>query len=63
MAAKNHDPLNEQRIPINQTATGVALHEKVGRVSDIIKSACQLSSDGLADPSDRFDALARPPGD
>jgi MarR family transcriptional regulator, organic hydroperoxide resistance regulator len=47
LVTRARDPSDERRVLINLTKNGEALRQDVWAVSDKIKSACQISDDGL----------------
>lgn len=61
MVTRQRDTRDERRVLIDLTAAGEALRQDVWGVSDKIKSACQLTDDGLSELRDTLDAFARPP--
>jgi DNA-binding MarR family transcriptional regulator len=60
MVTRTRDRDDERRVLINLTAGGEALREELWGITDKIKTACQLTDDGLAELRDTLDAFARP---
>jgi DNA-binding MarR family transcriptional regulator len=60
MVTRVRDPADERRVLINLTDAAHALREQVWGITDKIKTACQLTEDGLAELRDTLDALVRP---
>jgi DNA-binding MarR family transcriptional regulator len=60
MVTRTRDRDDERRVLINLTAGGEALREELWGITDKIKTACQLTDDGLAELRDTLNAFARP---
>ena len=60
MVKRVRDPADERRVLVNLTNEAIALKEDVWGVTDNIKTACQLTDEGLANLRDTLNALARP---
>lgn len=58
---RTRDAADERRVLVNLTPEGDALRDGVWGVSDRIKSACQLTDEGLSNLRDTLDAFARAP--
>jgi MarR family transcriptional regulator, organic hydroperoxide resistance regulator len=63
MVTRTRDPADERRVLINLTEVAKALRNEVWGITDKIKTACQLTDDGLAELRDTLDAFARPAHD
>lgn len=63
LLTRRRDAADERRVLIDLTDAGVALREPAWRIPEQIKSACQLTDDGLADLRDTLNDLARPAQD
>lgn len=59
MVTRARDPADERRVLVNLTDAAHALRDQVWGIEQI-KTACQLTEDGLAGLRDTLDALARP---
>jgi len=60
MVTRIRDPDDERRVLINLTETAQTLRHEVWSITEKIKTACQLTDEGLAELRDTLDALARP---
>ena len=60
MVKRVRDPADERRVLVNLTNEAIALKENVWGITDKIKTACQLTDEGLANLRDTLNALARP---
>lgn len=60
MVTRVRDPADERRVLVNLTGGAQALRDQVWGITDKIKTACQLTEDGLAELRDTLDALVRP---
>jgi len=60
MVTRTRNPADERRVCINLTKAGEALRSEVWDITDKIKTACQLTDDGLAELRNTLDAFARP---
>lgn len=60
MVTRTRDRKDERRVLIALTATAEALREELWAVTDKIKTACQLTDDGLEELRDTLNAFARP---
>lgn len=57
---RRRDVADERRVLVDLTKAGLALRDPAWAIPDQIKSACQLTDDGLAELRDTLDDLARP---
>jgi len=57
---RRRDAADERRVLVDLTDAGEELRHPVWAVPDQIKSACQLTNDGMAALRDTLDDLARP---
>jgi len=60
MVTRVRDPADERRVLVSLTDGAYLLRDRVWSITDQIKTACQLTEDGLADLRDTLNALARP---
>jgi DNA-binding MarR family transcriptional regulator len=60
MVARVRDAADERRVLIFLTDEAHMLRNEVWGITDKIKTACQLTEEGLAELRDALDALARP---
>ncbi|MGE6107704.1 MarR family winged helix-turn-helix transcriptional regulator [Aeromonas sobria] len=60
---RTRDPADERRVLITLTEAGDALREQLWCITDKIKTACQLSEEGLAKLCDTLNALSYPASD
>lgn len=60
LITRTRDSDDERRVLIDLTARGRALRDELWAIPDKIKTACQLSDEGLAELRDTLDAIARP---
>jgi DNA-binding MarR family transcriptional regulator len=60
MVTRVRDPADERRVLIFLTDEAHVLRNEVWGITDKIKTACQLTEEGLAELRDALDALARP---
>jgi MarR family transcriptional regulator, organic hydroperoxide resistance regulator len=60
---RRRDVADERRVLVDLTEAGLALRDPAWQIPEQIKSACQLTDDGLAALRDTLDALARPTED
>jgi len=60
MVTRVRDPADERRVLISLTDQAHGLRDQVWGITDQIKTACQLTGDGLADLRDTLNTLARP---
>lgn len=60
MVTRTRDAADERRVLINLTKAGEDIRDEVWSISDRIKTACQLTDEGLADLRDTLNAFARP---
>ncbi|MBB4194834.1 DNA-binding MarR family transcriptional regulator [Rhizobium aethiopicum] len=63
MVTRTRDCDDERRVLIHLTKTGESLRDELWAVTDKIKTACQLTDEGLADLRDTLHAFARPARD
>lgn len=63
MVTRTRDPSDERRVLINLTEAAEALRDDVWGITDKIKTACQITDDGLAELRETLDAFARPAHD
>ena len=63
MVTRTRDSADERRVRVNLTEAAKALRDDVWGITDKIKTACQLTDDGLAELRDTLDAFARPAHD
>jgi MarR family transcriptional regulator, organic hydroperoxide resistance regulator len=63
MVTRTRDPADERRVLINLTEAAEALRDDVWGITDKIKTACQITDDGLAELRETLDAFARPAAD
>jgi len=63
MVTRIRDSADERRVLINLTDAAEALRHDVWRITDKIKTACQLTDDNLAELRDTLNALSRPVDD
>ncbi|EJC74357.1 transcriptional regulator [Rhizobium leguminosarum bv. trifolii WSM2012] len=59
MVTRTRDRTDERRVLIHLTEAGESLREALWAVTDKIKTACQLTDEGLADLRDTLHAFAR----
>ncbi|QHA89411.1 MarR family transcriptional regulator [Serratia sp. JUb9] len=57
---RRRDPSDERRVLITLTAGGEALREELWSVTDKIRSACQLTEEGLVQLRDTLNDFAHP---
>lgn len=62
MVSRTRDLKDERRVVVDLTPKGRELDADVRGVTDKIKSACQLTDQGVADLRRTLDALAHPAG-
>jgi DNA-binding MarR family transcriptional regulator len=60
MVTRTRDRNDERRVQIALTIAGEALREELWLVTDKIKTACQLTDEGLEALRDTLNAFARP---
>lgn len=60
MVTRVRDPADERRVLVNLSDAALALRDDVWGITDKIKTACQLTDEGLANLRDTLNALARP---
>ncbi|NGN44708.1 winged helix-turn-helix transcriptional regulator [Mesorhizobium sp. CGMCC 1.15528] len=60
LVSRTRDRDDERRVLIDLTAGGEALRVGLWGITEKIKTACQLTDDGLAELRDTLDAIARP---
>jgi MarR family transcriptional regulator, organic hydroperoxide resistance regulator len=60
---RTRDPKDERRVLVDLTAKGRELEADVRGVTDKIKSACQLTDEGVDDLRRTLEALAHPAGE
>ncbi|PDT06629.1 MarR family transcriptional regulator [Rhizobium sp. M1] len=63
MVTRTRDRNDERRVLIHLTEAGESLRDELWAVTDKIKTACQLTDEGLADLRDTLHAFARPAHD
>jgi MarR family transcriptional regulator, organic hydroperoxide resistance regulator len=63
MVTRTRDPADERRVLIKLTEAAEALRDDVRGITDKIKTACQITDDGLAELRETLDAFARPARD
>jgi MarR family transcriptional regulator, organic hydroperoxide resistance regulator len=63
MVTRTRDPADERRVLIKLTEAAEALRDDVWGITDKIKTACQITDDGLAELRETLDAFARPARD
>jgi MarR family transcriptional regulator, organic hydroperoxide resistance regulator len=57
---RTRDPEDERRVLVTSTSKGRALESQIRGVTDQIKSACQLTNDGVDELRRTLEALAHP---
>ena len=60
MVTRTRDPADERRVLVDLTPCGRALEAEVRGITDKIKTACQLTDQGLDDLRRTLEALAHP---
>jgi DNA-binding MarR family transcriptional regulator len=60
MVTRTRDPADERRVMVDLTPRGRALEAEVRGITDKIKSACQLTDQGLDELRRTLEALAHP---
>ena len=60
LVTRRRDPKDERRVMVDLTSRGRGLEAKVRAVTQKIKSACQLTDEGVNDLRRTLDALAHP---
>lgn len=60
LVTRTRDPVDERRVLVELTPKGRALEAEVRGVTDKIKSACQLTDDGVDELRRTLDDLAHP---
>jgi len=60
MVTRTRDPADERRVLVDLTPRGRALEAEVRGIADKIKTACQLTDQGLDDLRRTLEALAHP---
>lgn len=60
LVTRQRDALDERRVLVDITQASEALRESVWGITEKIKTACQLTDDGLVQLRDTLDAFARP---
>jgi MarR family transcriptional regulator, organic hydroperoxide resistance regulator len=60
MVTRTRDPADERRVLVGLTPRGRALEAEVRGIADKIKTACQLTDQGLDDLRRTLEALAHP---
>ncbi|SEL46549.1 transcriptional regulator, MarR family [Stigmatella aurantiaca] len=63
LVTRTRDSNDERRVLVDLTPAGEALRADVWDVSGKIKSACRLTSRGMAELRDTLDGVARSPGE
>ncbi|RFB82396.1 MarR family transcriptional regulator [Rhizobium leguminosarum bv. trifolii] len=63
MVTRTRDRNDERRVLIHLTEAGLSLRDELWAVTDKIKTACQLTDEGLAGLRDTLHAFARPARD
>lgn len=62
LVTRTRDPKDERRVLVDLATAGRALESQVRGVTDKIKSACQLTNDGVDELRRTLEALAHPAG-
>lgn len=60
LVTRTRDPKDERRVIVNLTTRGRGLEAEVRGITQKIKSACQLTDDGVDDLRRTLDALSHP---
>ncbi len=60
MVTRTRDPADERRVLVDLTPRGRAMEAEIRGITDKIKSACQLTDQGLDDLRRTLEALAHP---
>ena len=60
MVTRTRDPADERRVLVNLTPSGCALEAEVRGIPDKIKSACQLTDQGIDELRRTLETLAHP---
>src|SRR5688572_14905009 len=63
LVTRTRDPADERRVMVDLTPRSRAMEAEIRGITDKIKSACQLTDEGLDDLRRTLEALAHPPAD
>lgn len=63
LVTRTRDPKDERRVMVDLTSSGRGLDAEVRSITQKIKSACQLTDEGVDDLRRTLDALSQPAGE